>query len=281
MSLRAILSRIRTIGGYLFRSLALSLTGLIFVLAMLAFWAIFFDPSQGTPETGYYFLMTTLFGAAITFLATLAFATRANRALNYPLLARLPSRVEYLAAVFFAAVLYASLLQLTLGVLALWRGPAFTPAQFLEIPPVWLSINILAAVMALHASDLVVREWSRVYVYGITALLLFINSLTLSNASWFTDWANRLSAWFFVRGIAVLGDLFNNLANWSATTGAGLNFSPVAAIFWPFRALSEAAINGAFTPVQALAPGVLLLYATLLFMLAAEFFAIKDLFLTE
>jgi hypothetical protein len=33
--------------------------------------------------------------------------------------------------------------------------------------------------------------------------------------------------------------------------------------------------------MQALAPAVLLLYATALYMLAAEFFATKDLFLTE
>jgi len=39
--------------------------------------------------------------------------------------------------------------------------------------------------------------------------------------------------------------------------------------------------HGFFDTTQALAPAVILLYATILFMLAADFFASKDLDFTE
>jgi hypothetical protein len=43
----------------------------------------------------------------------------------------------------------------------------------------------------------------------------------------------------------------------------------------------EAIIAGGFNTVQALAPAVLLLYATILFMLAADLFATKDIEFVE
>jgi len=52
-------------------------------------------------------------------------------------------------------------------------------------------------------------------------------------------------------------------------------------IFWPFHAISEAIFQGFFNPTQALAPAILLLYATILFMLAADLFANKDVDFTE
>ena len=52
-------------------------------------------------------------------------------------------------------------------------------------------------------------------------------------------------------------------------------------VFWPFRTIGEATINGYFTPAQALAPAVLVLYATILFLIAADLFASKDLEMTE
>ncbi len=52
-------------------------------------------------------------------------------------------------------------------------------------------------------------------------------------------------------------------------------------IFWPFSATANAIVNGSFTLVQALAPAIILLYATVLFILAATLFSRKDLYLTE
>src|SRR5690606_33198439 len=122
------------------------------------------------PDADYYILVIMLFGAALSFLVTLATAGLANRALNLPLLARLPSRVEYLAAVFFASLAVAVLLQLLLALLALWGRPELADGRYLDIPPIWLSVDIVASALALHASELTVHGWSRVWVYGGIAL---------------------------------------------------------------------------------------------------------------
>jgi hypothetical protein len=52
-------------------------------------------------------------------------------------------------------------------------------------------------------------------------------------------------------------------------------------LFWPFKAVADATIQGVFNPTQALAPAIILLYAAILFMLAADLFATKDLDFTE
>jgi hypothetical protein len=52
-------------------------------------------------------------------------------------------------------------------------------------------------------------------------------------------------------------------------------------VFWPFRAIGDATINGFFTPIEALAPAVLVFYASILFLIAADLFAAKDLEMTE
>jgi hypothetical protein len=45
--------------------------------------------------------------------------------------------------------------------------------------------------------------------------------------------------------------------------------------------MSDAVFAGGFTPSQALAPAVLLLYGSILFLIAATLFAGKDLDFTE
>jgi hypothetical protein len=273
--------RILTLLFYHLRGLAVSLAGFLFLLVTLVFWRVFLDPTQQTPDIGYYLLATTLFGAGLSFLVTLSISARAHRALNHPLLVRMPSRVEYLTGVFMAAIFFATLLQALLGVLALWNGPAFTLAQLSEVPPVWLGVNILAVVLALHASDLVVHGWSRVYVFGITAVLLFLNNLSNNNVNILANGLSRLSTLFYTQNWSGLGNFFNNAANRLSNNGLSLVERLTNLIFWPFHAISEAIVAGGYTPRQALAPGVLLLYATLLFLLAATFYAQKDLFMTE
>jgi hypothetical protein len=63
------------------------------------------------------------------------------------------------------------LLQGLVALLALYNGPGFS-LRLLELPPLWLALNVLAIVLALHASDFVTDGWSRVYVYGTLALLI-------------------------------------------------------------------------------------------------------------
>ena len=273
--------RILTLSDYLFRGLAFSLLGLIYLLLTLAFWRIFFDPGQGTPEMAYYILVIGVFGAGLTFLVTLSVAGRAHRAANYPLLARLPSRVEHLTATLISALVFALLLQGLLALLALYRGPGFDLARLVEIPPVWISVNILAAVLALHATDLVAAGWSRIAVFGTLAVFLFGQEFATANIQWMTGHIFRAGGWFMRTGWVGIGDLINNFANWLQSGGAEAAGSVLGLIFWPIRAISDALVAGYFRPAQALAPALLLLYATLLFMLAADLFATKDLFLVE
>jgi len=130
--------RLFILAGYYLRNIIFSLAGSIYVIIALAYWAIFFPPGQGTPDVDNYILIIGAFGAAMTFLATLTIASRAYRAENYPLLVRLPSRVEYITAIFSSAVLFAFALQALIAFLALIRGPEISFEQLMEIPPIWL-----------------------------------------------------------------------------------------------------------------------------------------------
>ena len=275
--------RIAALTGYFLRSLTFSVTGAIYVILGLAFWAVMFPPGQTTPEASYYILVLAAFGAAITFLAVLTISSRANQAANYPWIVRLPSRVEYLTAVFLAATLYAFGLQLLIAILALFRGPDLTWGLVLEIPPIWISLNVLTAVLALHATDFVAAGWSRVYLFGVIAIFLFGQSLSSasSNSSWLIIRLNTLSRSFMGGGWTMLAAPLNNFSNWLQNDGASSLSNFFSLPFWPFRAIADAVIAGSFNIVQALAPAVLLLYATLLVMLAADLFATKDLELTE
>jgi hypothetical protein len=273
--------RILTVTAYLFRSLLFSLAGVFYVLLALVFWRLFFDPSQSTPEPSYYVLVLGLFGAVSTFLITLSIASRAYRAVNYPLLARLPSRVEHLTAVLFASLLYAFLLQLLLALLATFRGPSLTLAHIVEIPPLWLAIDILVAVLALHASDLVTAGWSRVYLYTALAVFLFGQALEGGASSWLAARFLGAGRWFLQRNLVAFSDLAQTIAGWLTGTMGAVFDRFIELPFWPFRAMIDAVREGRFTLTESLAPAILLLYATILFMLAADLFANKDLFLTE
>ena len=273
--------RIVTLTRYLMRDVFLSLRGILYAILMLVFWQIFFDPSQGTPEGAYYVLIIGLFGGGIAFLATLSVSARAHRAIHYPLLARLPSRVEQLTAVLLSALAFTFLLQGTVAGLALFRGPEIAFWLMVEVPPLWIAVDVLAAVLALHASDLVTDGWSRVYIYGALALLLFGRELDTGTGNWIGSRLSQLSGWFFRRGWAGPGNLVNRLSQWSHNSGLSSVGDVLDVAFWPFHAIASAVKAGFFEPRQALAPAILLLYATVLFLLAADLFSTKDLFLTE
>lgn len=274
------IQRIAVLSGYLLTRLLWSLAGALYlILALVYYWLAF---QQRTPEAGYFILIIALFGGAITFLVTLSVAARANEAGNATLLVRLPSRIEYLAATLVASLLFSFLLQGLVALLALiTSSPALSVGTAIEIPPIWLAINILAAVMALHASDLVTNGWSRVYVYGTLALILFLQSNHATLSGWLAGRFLALSAFFAGRGWTTLSAPLRNMADWLGQEGNALLGQVTGFIFWPFQAIMDAAVAGHFARSQALAPAVLLLYATILFMIAADLFANKDLQLTE
>ncbi len=273
--------RILTLIVFLLRQMAISLPGIIYTLLALAFWRIFFDPGQVTPEPAYYVLVIGLFGGVASFLITFSIASRANHALNYPLLVRLPSRVEHLVAVLCAGMSFTLALQLLVAILATISGPDLSAGLLLELPPIWLAINLLVAVLALHATDLVTSGWSRVYVYGLLAFLLFGRQLNGPVLDWLSNRLFSAGSWLVRSGYVAPANAANSLGAWLAGDGMALVVRLFDAVFWPFRAMSTGVISGSFTPLQALAPALLIIYATLLFLLAAEFFATKDLFLVE
>jgi len=196
---------------------------------------------------------------------------------------RLPSRVEYLTAVLISAILMATVLQLLLALLALFHGPDLTLNQILLIPPIWLALNTLTAVLALHATDFIAAGWSRVYLFGIIAIFLFGQSLNDKSGlnTWLILRINDMSRSLVSAGWVTLVTPLNNLVGWLQQDGTSTLSRFFSLPFWPFHAIADAVVIGSFDTSQALAPAVLLLYATLLIMLAADIFANKDLDLTE
>lgn len=272
--------RIFVLTTYFLRTLFFSLAGVIYIILMLVYWAIFFPPGQGTPDMGNYILVIGAFGAVVAFLAPLTIAARANRAENYPLIVRLPSRVEYLTAVFLSSLSFTLILQLALALLALINGPELS-SRMLDIPPLWISINILAIILALHATDLVTSGWSRVVVYGIIALLLIGQSIYSAMMIWLASFITNLSSAFYNIQSVQLAEMASRLAAWLRAGGTEGLGKLLSAVFWPFNAILDGVMSGSFTPTQALAPAILLLYASILYLLAADLFATKDLELTE
>lgn len=272
--------RIITLVGYLLYRLTTSLVGAGYVAIAIAYYMFAFK--SVTPEADYFILVIGLFGALITFLIGLSVSAKANEAASYPILVRLNSRVEYVTAVFLATLLSGLVLQTLLAATALLRNdPVLTTRQVLEIPPVWLSLNILFAVVSLHASDFVAAGWSRVSLFGLLAILLVGSDSSDIIMRWLADRAQQASAWAYQRGSADDGQFFQSAANWLSDEGVEPVQNLFGFLFWPFQAIIDGTILASYSRVQALGPAVLLLYATILFMLAADIFAMKDIYLTE
>jgi hypothetical protein len=252
------------------------------ILALSHYLFIFFDPRQQTPDLDYFILIFGLFGLAWSFIVTLSVSARANQAVNYPLIVKLPSRIEYLSSVVLASLVYVVVLQIATALLAwLANGPDIALRQLLEIPTLWIAGDVLFVVIALHASDLVARGWSRVYVFGVLGLLLYLQSGVGLLGDWLFGIFNRVGGTFSESGLDAIATLFYDAATWISSNGLGLLEKIFDIIFWPFSAITAAIVGGQFSLAQALAPAVLMIYASLLFLLAAALFAHKDLFLSE
>jgi len=275
------MQRIWALTAYFTKSVFFSLTGLILLILSLAYWVLFFPPGQGTPDFENYVIVIGALGAATTFLLALSLSARASRLENYPLLVRLPSRVEYLIAVMLGSLILGVGLQLLVAGLALIRGPNLAASHALMIPPLWLSVDILAAVLAAHASDLVTSGWSRVIVFGLLAILLILKGMTASPDSWLVTRLYSLSSVLLDFDLLRLSDAAAALAGWVSGNTMSVLSQAAGIIFWPFQAMSDAVFAGGFSPSQALAPAVLLLYSAILFLIGATLFAGKDLDFVE
>ncbi|HRO25511.1 MAG TPA: hypothetical protein PLR07_14585 [Promineifilum sp.] len=272
------IQRILILAGYFSKSVFFSLTGLLLLILSIIYWAIFFPPGQGTPDIENYIILIGAQGAAATFLVSLAVCSKAARTENYPTLVRLPSRVEYLVAVLLSSLFLGLLLQLLVAGLALIRGPEVVITRVLSIPPMWISVNLLAAILALHATDLVTVGWSRVILFGLLAIALVLNNASSSSSgSWFSDQLNVVSGFLGRINLMWFADAAADAAEWAYDSPLSTIASAVGMIFWPFRPMVDAVFTGDFTPSQSLAPAILMLYGAILFLIAATLFAGKDL----
>jgi len=248
----------------------------------LAFYLVLFEPRQRTPDVDYYFLVIGLFGLTLSFLVTLSVSSKANKAEHFPFLVRLPSRVEYLTAVMTASLVFSFIIELVVGLLALLiNGPDLGVLQILVILPVWFAIDLLFVVLALHATDLVAAGWSRVYLFGILGVLLYLESADSLIRVWLAGLFRDLGNSMMGQGADGISAVAYDVSSWLATTGADFFDSLLGFIFWPFSAITDAAINESFSLTQSLAPSVILLYTSAFFILAASIFSKKDIFMTE
>lgn len=276
------IQRITTLTNYLFYRLINSMSLGFYLLGAFAFYWLTF--MQRTPEAEYFILVIGFFGMLVSFFSTLSVASMANESKSYPFLVRLNSRIEFLIALITTSLLFTIILQLLFALLVLLRNdPELTLGRVLEIPPLWLSINILASVVALQASDFISYGWSRVCIFGLLALALVIGDNDGATLEW-------------------LAEIFRNVANQSAVSGnAQIQFSQALnasadfltgdfmgtvgtvfnGLFWPFRAIIDGVLTGYFSSTQAWAPALLLVFASFLFLLAADFFSSRDMILRE
>lgn len=270
--------RIWYLSRYFLRTFFTSITGIILLILTFGYWFVLFNPQQHTPDAPYYVLVIGVFGAAMAFLVMLAVASQANRMQLAAWHVRIPSRAEYITAVLLSTLIITSLLQILLALIALINGPKLSFGTIVGIPPIWYSLMIVTAVLALHATDLITNGWSRVYIYGILAILLFGQGISNNTVS---SVASSLSEIAGVQGWFATSQSLNEYAMQVASSDSNIIHQLFSFVFWPFNALAEGISLGYFTTAQALAPVILMLYATILFMLAADFFAGKDLHLTE
>ena len=108
------------------------------------------------------------------------------------------------------------------------------------------------------------------------AVLLFINGTGDSTYTWLSQKLTSLGYTLSNNGMGAIAGVVNYIGAWVNDSGGDILHKFSTLIFWPFTAIANAIAAGYFTPTQALAPAVLLLYATVFYLLAADLFANKD-----
>ena len=276
------IQRITTLTSYLLYRLFTSMASLILLLVGFGYyWLTFY---QRAPEPEYFIIVIGAFGLIISFFSTLAVASLSNETRNYPFFVRLQSRTEFLAAVLIASLIFALLLQLLMTAIVLVRnGPELTLGRATEIPPIWLSLNIFASVIALQASDFVAYGWSRVWIFGILAIAIVLGDDDGTTLNWMADFLRETGeqAVGTSEAIIQMSEFLIGFAAFLTGTTMTAVANIFSGLFWPFRAILTAVQEGYFTRSQALAPALIMIFAAVLFLLAADFFNSRDMILSE
>jgi hypothetical protein len=239
------MSRVWTLARFLMHDLFRSLTGAVPVGIALAFGLIAFQYGM---DQAQFFTVAGLGNGLICLVTALLLAGRANRAVTYPLLARLHRRAELLAAPVLGSFLITAVLATLVALANLLAGRLTLEwPSALWLLPTWLPLWLLAATLALPLSTLVSRGGSHLVGYGLLLLLLILNEKNAPAPIRRLEWLIHLAD----------------------------------TILWPVSTLLSRASAGVHDRTYYLALALTSTYAILLYTLADLLFADKDLLWTE
>jgi hypothetical protein len=239
------MKRVWTLTLFLSRDLFLSLSGIVPLAAALAFGLIAFEYGMDQPQ---FFTVAGVGIGVICLLTTLLVAGRANRASCYLPIARLHHRAELLAALVLSSLGITAILAIVIAV-----GNLVTGRLTLEFPsvlwvlPTWLVLWLMMSSLALILSSLVGRDGSNLIGYLLVVGLLVTNDQKAVLEARRLTWLTRA----------------------------------VTAVLWPVSTLLTRASAGLHDRSYFLALALTLVYALLLFALAAQLFVDKDLLWAE
>jgi hypothetical protein len=239
------MNRIWTLTIFLIRDLFRSLTAVIPVAIAVAFGLIAFQYGM---DQAQFFTVAGLGNGVICLVTALLLAGRANRAVTYPLLARLHRRAELLAAPVLGSLLITAALAVLVAVANLLTGRLTLEwPSALWLLPTWLPLWLLAAAMALPLSTLVSRGGSHLVGYGLLLALLILAEKNAPAPIRRLQWLIRLAD----------------------------------TVLWPVSTVLSRASAGIHDRTYLLALALTAVYALLLYTLADLLLADKDLLWTE
>jgi hypothetical protein len=239
------MTRVWSLAGFLTRDLFLSLSGIVPVAVAVTFGLIAFEYGM---DQAQFFTVAGLGTATVCMLTALLLAARANRAWVYPLLGRLSRRRELLAAIVTSSLGVSGVLALLMagGNLLAGRLTLHMPSA-LWLLPTWFALWLLSAALALPLAALTGRGGSHLALWVLFAALLVAYDQKSRFVGPGLEWASRL----------------------------------MAITFWPVTTLLSRASAGVHDGAYFLALLLTLVYALLLFALAAQLFRHKDLLWAE
>lgn len=239
------MTRVGILAWFMVRDLFRSWTGIVPLAGALAFGTIAFE--YGMDQAQFVTVGGVGIGA-LCLLTTLLLANRADRAVYYPLVARLRHRHELLSATVVCS------LSITTGLAVVIAGANLLLGRLqlafpslLWIGPTWFALWLLMASLALNLSGLVGRDGSHLVGYVAVVALL----------------------------------VGNDRKSWLASRGLDWLVQGLTALFWPVSSLLSKATSGIHDRTYFSALAITLLIGMLLYLLAAQMFEDKDLLWSE
>jgi hypothetical protein len=159
-----------TLSWFLTRDFARSLYVIVPPALTLALYRVFF---LYRADVAYFAAVGGVVLGFVCLTTTLLFASLANRAALYPLLARVPRRAHLIAAIVVSAISITVILALIFGMVAQWQGVVqLTLGEACLIAPRWLALFVFVTAFGLHLSKLVSRGGSNLLAYGALIVTL-------------------------------------------------------------------------------------------------------------